>query len=142
MKLKIFAVRHHSTDVDLILFLLRLIMGIAFVIHGSGKIQNPMHWMGDQAPVPGVFQLLAAVSEFGGGIALILGFLTRLGALGIAFTMLVAVATLRFAMGDPFVNPTGGGSYELASIYLALALLFIIAGPGRFSLDCRLFGQK
>ena len=65
-------------DMDVVLLLIRLVMGYAFILHGWGKIQNPMGWMGPDATVPGVLQLLAAVSEFGGGIALIIGLLTRL----------------------------------------------------------------
>ena len=139
---KLFAVRSHSVDIDLILLLIRIVVGIAFTMHGWGKIQNPMAWMGDAAPVPGVFQGLAAIAEFGGGFALILGLLTRLGAFGILCTMLVAVCMHRFAMGDPFVNLTGGSSYEPAMNYLLTSLLFLVMGPGRYSLDRKIFGSK
>ena len=65
------------------LLLLRLVMGVAFVLHGWGKIQNPMGWMGPEATMPAVLQALAAISEFGGGLALIAGLLTRSASLGI-----------------------------------------------------------
>jgi len=58
------------------LLFLRLIAGTAFMFHGWGKIQHPLNWMGPEAPVPGVLQFLAAFSEFGGGLAWILGLLT------------------------------------------------------------------
>ena len=61
------------------LLLLRLTTGTAFIFHGWPKIQNATGWMGEHAPVPGFMQALAAASEFGGGIALILGLLTPLG---------------------------------------------------------------
>lgn len=124
------------------LLLLRLVVGAAFVLHGWGKIQNPMGWMGPQAPVPGVFQLLAAIAEFGGGIGLILGLITPLAALGIACTMAVAVLTHLTVMKDPFVNATGGSSYELASVYLSISILLLMVGPGRFSLDSKVFGER
>jgi putative oxidoreductase len=139
---KLFAVRKHSLDIDVILLILRLVVGCAFMIHGWGKMQNPMGWMGPGAPVPGAFQFLAAFAEFGGGAALILGLLTRLGVFGIACTMLVAVCTHFFMMGDPFVNLTGGHSAEPAVNYLLIAILFLIVGPGRFSLDRIVFGTK
>jgi putative oxidoreductase len=99
------------------LLLLRVVMGLAFVFHGWPKIQNPLHWMGD-APMPGVLQALAALSEFGGGIALVLGLLTPLAALGIGATMSVAVFLVHLKANDPFVAP-GQRSYELAAVYLA-----------------------
>lgn len=140
MKANILGVREQPVSVDVVLFGMRVIVGYAFMLHGWGKIQNPMSWMGAESPVPGIFQALAALSEFGGGLALILGLLTRLGSLGIAFTMSVAVLMHRFAWGDPFVNLKGGSSYELATVYLLIALLFVIGGAGRYSLDRKIFG--
>ncbi len=139
---KIFGVRIHSVGEDAMLFLIRLVIGLAFLHHGWGKIQHATVWMGPDSPVPGFFQFLAALSEFGGAIAWILGLLTPLGALGIACTMAVAVSMHRFVLGDPFVNPTGGHSYELAAAYLLVALLLLIAGPGRLSIDRLVFGEK
>ncbi len=98
--------------------------------------------MGPQSPVPGFFQLLAAISEFGGGIAWILGLLTPLAALGIGCTMTVAVSMHSMVLKDPFVNLAGGPSFELASAYLCIAILLLVMGPGRFSLDSKLFGER
>jgi putative oxidoreductase len=122
------------------LLLLRLVMGTAFVLHGWPKIQSPFGWMGPEAPMPAVLLGLAALAEFGGGLALIVGLLTRLASLGIASVMVVALATVHLPHGDPFVGKPGGSSYELAAVYLACAILFLILGPGRFSLDALLFG--
>lgn len=138
----LFAVRKHTVDSDLILLIVRLICGYAFIHHGFGKIQNPFHWMGADAGTPAVFQGLAALSEFGGGFALILGLLTRAGALGIVFTMLVAVYTHMMVMGDPIVSATGGRSAELALVYLGITLAILVLSPGRFSLDRLIFGSK
>ena len=127
---------------SLALLALRLIVGTAFVIHGWGKIQHPMSWMGPQAPVPGFLQLLAAFSEFGGGLGLILGLLTPLASLGIAITMGVATLMHMAVMKDPFINPKGGSSYELALVFLCISILFLVAGPGKYSLDKNIFGEK
>ena len=124
------------------LVFMRLIFGIAFILHGWGKIQNPFGWMPAEAGIPAVFQFLAALSEFGGGIALILGLLTRLAAVGMAFAMLGATLLHAVVKGDPFVNLTGGGSYEPALGYLGLSILFIFFGPGKYSLDKMIFGSK
>ena len=91
--------------------------------------------------MPGVLQMLAALAEFGGGFLLILGLLTRLASLGIAGVMVVALVTYHLPQGHPFVATTGP-SFELAAVYLACAVLFLLAGPGRFSLDDRLFGRR
>lgn len=130
------------TNASFALLLVRLIAGTAFVLHGWGKIQNPFGWMGPEAPVPAVFQFLAALSEFGGGIAWILGLFTSLASLGIAFTMLVATSMHAFVLKDPFVNMTGGSSFEPALGYLGLAILLFTLGPGMFSLDRKLFGER
>ena len=118
--------------------MLRLVMGAAFLFHGWPKIHNPLGWMGPDSPVPAVFQALAALAELGGGMALIVGLLTRLASLGIATNMVVALAMVHLPNGDPFVNP-GGRSFEPAAVYLACAILFMIFGPGRASLDALLF---
>ncbi len=134
------SVEQPSFSSTAILFL-RLIMGIAFILHGWGKIQNPLSWMGPDSPIPGIFQLLAAISEFGGGIALIIGFLVPLASMGLAATMTVATCMHAFVRKDPFVGQ-GGPSYELALVYLGISILFLIIGPGKFSLDSKIFGEK
>ena len=120
---------------------LRLVMGIAFVLHGWPKIQHPFDWMGPDASIPAIFLALAALAEFGGGIALILGFFTRLGSLGIATTMVVAIAVIHLPQGHPFVSKDGH-SWELAAVYLACAFLFFLLGSGRYSLDVVVFGNR
>ncbi len=141
MSLQPFAVRKQPSSIDIVLLFLRLLCGYAFILHGWGKISNPFHWMGPDAKFPAILQALAAVAEFGGGISLMAGLLTRLGALGIACTMVVAVFIHRMA-GHPFVAATLEPAYELASVYLAVSLLFVVMGPGRFSVDRYLFRAK
>jgi putative oxidoreductase len=122
-----------STGAHSALLVLRLVSGIAFIRHGLSKIQNPLGWMGPDSSMPAVLQALAAISEFGGGIAWILGALTPLASFGILATMAVA-ASKHIGRGDPFVGK-GGPSYELALVYLSIALLLMLAGPGRYSVD-------
>lgn len=122
------------------LLILRLVAGPAFILHGWPKFQHAFSWMGADATVPGVLQALAALSEFGGGIALLLGLLTRLAALGIACTMLTAIFMVHLPRGDAFVGK--GGSYELAAVYLAIMLVFLLRGAGQFSLDAKMCRGK
>jgi putative oxidoreductase len=140
--LSLFKPRRLPAGASFGLLLLRLVIGLAFMFHGWGKIQDPFAWMGPEAGVPGVFQALAAVSEFGGGLAWMLGLLTPLASLGLACTMGVAVRMHALVMGDPFVANGPGSSYEPALVYLCVALLLLLAGPGRYSLDRALFGEK
>ena len=132
-----------SSRVSLGLLFVRLVVGVAFMHHGYMKIQHPFTWMGPDAGTPAFFQGLAALSEFGGGLAWILGLLTPLASFGIGCTMAVATRLHAFVMGDPFI-PTrmGQSAYELALVFFTLALLFLLAGPGRFSMDRFLFGEK
>jgi putative oxidoreductase len=133
------------------LLVLRVVTGAAFVLHGLGKIKTPdgqiqpsltLHWM-DQMPdaPPGPIQALAILAELGGGIALIVGFLTPLAALLIAGTMVVALAKVHLARGDPFVS-VGGSSFEPAAGYLAQMIMFLLVGPGMLSIDALLFRKK
>ena len=139
---RVLSVPDHSTCADLALVLIRVVAGLAFMLHGWGKIQNPFGWMGPDGFAPGIFQALAALSEFGGGLAWILGLLTPLATLGVASTMAVAFSFHAVVRGDPFVSMTGGPSFELAAVYLCIALLLLAVGPGRLSLDRALFGKR
>ncbi len=141
---KFFQIREQNDAASAAILIVRLVMGIAFLYHGWGKIQNPFGWMPEQAPmhIPPFFQFLSALAEFGGGVALILGVLTALTALGFVVNMSVATYTHMIVMKDPFVNLKGGGSYELALVYLVIAILFFTLGPGKFSLDKYIFGVK
>lgn len=125
------------------LLVVRVVMGVAFILHGWPKIQNPTGWMNAMAgqSMPPFIQVVAALTEFGGGIAILLGLFTPLAAVGIACQMLVALLLVHVPMGHPFVATAGGPSYELPLLYLALAILLMGLGPGRWSLDALLFGR-
>lgn len=138
-----FQPNHHSRFHSLALLILRLIVGVAFLLHGSGKIPTPFSWMPSEGmTVPPLFQFLAAIAEFGGGIALILGLLTPLASFGIGCTMTVAVYMHVMVRHDPFVNLTGGLSYEPALVYWGIAILFLAMGPGKFSIDNFIFKDR
>jgi putative oxidoreductase len=124
------------------LLFLRLAAGTAFVFHGWPKIQHPMSWMPEGAPIPGFLQLLAAVSEFVGGIAWILGALTPLFSFGLLCTMAFATLMVHVRAGDPLVAlEPGKPSFELPLAYLAIAVVLMLVGPGRISVDSYLFGK-
>ena len=113
------------------LLVLRLTVGAAFIIHGYGKIQQPTAWMNAwfESPPPPYLQTAAAVAEFGGGIAWIIGLFTPLFSLMIACTMAVAAFMVHIPKHQPFVDPKGGPSYELAAAYFAVAICLLLVRP-------------
>ena len=135
------------------LLVLRLAAGAAFILHGWAKIQSPNGWMGwmnmpdHPSPVPPYMQAAAAVAEFGGGIAWIIGFLTPLFSLAIACTMATAYALVHFPMHHGFVVANWPGqpfvpSFELTAVYFGVAVCLLLVGPGRLSLDYALFSRR
>jgi putative oxidoreductase len=127
------------------LLFMRVVMGVAFILHGLPKIQNPLGWLDamGMTNVPAFIQALSAIAEVGGGFALWLGLLTPLASLGIICQMLGALLLVHLPKGDPFVaSAPGQSSYEPALVYLALAVLLFAVGPGRYSLDYWLFGRS
>jgi putative oxidoreductase len=127
----------------LALLFVRLVMGLAFILHGWPKIQNPMGWMTAMggSSVPSFLQALAAFAEFGGGIGLILGLLTPLAAFGLVCQMIGALILVHLPQGHPFVSP-GGPSYELPLVYLVMAILLMALGPGKWAIDALLFTRR
>jgi len=128
------------------ILIVRLVMGTAFIFHGWPKVMKNgeivmFHWMAPDAPVPGALQAAAALTEAVGGGLLILGLFTPAAALLLAIVMTVAIGMVHLPQGHPFVN-VGGPSYELAAIYLAGAVLLLLTGAGKFSLDAVIFGPK
>ena len=121
---------------DLGLLILRVGIGLSFVVHGSGKMFDPDKWQrlgGAMANLgitfaPAFWGFMAAFAEFGGGILFVLGFCFRPVAAMMAFTMLVAMIS-HISRGDGF----GGYSHALELGIFFLGMLFV--GPGRFSLD-------
>jgi putative oxidoreductase len=140
-----------STSDDSILMALRLCLGVVFFAHGA---QFFLGWFGGygftgtmafftQLGFPAPLAFLAITSQFFGGIALLLGLLTRLAALGIIVDMLVAIATIHLQFGF-FMNWTGqakGEGFEFHLLVLAIAGALVVRGAGAWSID-RLLSSK
>lgn len=56
--------------------------------------------------------------------------------------MAVAVYVHSIMMKNPFVDLTGGLSYEMASAYLCIAIILLVLGPRKISLDYKIFGER
>ena len=139
-----------ETNGDWVLTLARVILGVVFFAHGAQKL---LGWFGghglnatigmfrDQLGIPAPLAYLAIAAEFFGGLGLIVGFLARVAAVGVAVTMAVAMVKVHLQHGF-FLNWFGdkqghGFEYHL----LALALVVIVHGAGAFSVDRALYRQ-
>ena len=134
-----------TTDKDLILTVVRLLLGVVFFAHGAQKM---LGWFGgygysatmgffEHNGIPAVFAFLAIAAEFFGGIGLLLGLLSRVAAFGITCNMLVAIATLHHRFGL-FMNWTGqqkGEGFEYHLLVLAITFLIMARGAGALSVD-------
>jgi len=125
---------------DIGLLLVRLVLGIAFVLHGLPKLHRPTSWATSMIPgTPPWLQALAVFAEVVGGAAIAVGALTPLFAFLIGCNMVVAIFLVELPHGAPFVTNGSGPAYELPAIYLATVFLLALAGPGAYSLDAALF---
>ena len=120
---------------DLGLLLFRLFVGLALAWgHGINKLPPSEGFLSGVVemgfPAPVLFAWAAGIAEFVGGHLIALGLLTRPAALFAAITMSVA-AFIRQA-GDPFAD------IEKALLFLAAAVLLMLTGAGRFSVDAAL----
>ncbi len=135
-----------KTDSSVTNLILRVALGAVFFPHGA---QKALGWFGGYGfsgtmgfftgtlHVPALFAFLAIAAEFAGSIALIIGLGTRVAALGIAANMAVAIAMVHYQYGF-FMNWTGvqkGEGFEYHILTLAIALVLIIRGGGKLSLD-------
>jgi len=139
------------TPNDRTIAMLRLVLGIVFFAHGAQKM---LGWFGgpgfsgtmqffNQMGVPSLLAFLAIAAEFFGSLALLVGFLGRVAALGIVVNMLVAVGSVHLPHGF-FMNWTGtqqGEGFEYHLLAIAIGLAVLIKGSGAMSVD-RALTQK
>jgi putative oxidoreductase len=132
---------------DLALLVARLTLGVTFFAHGAQKLFGWYGGPGIDGTAEGFasvglepeqpLAILVGITEFGGALLLAVGLLTPLAAVGLLVTMVVAVIVATGELG--FLGPGGqGGGFEINFILGGLALVVLLAGPGRMSLDRRL----
>lgn len=103
---------------------------------GGGGIQGTAGFFESIGVKPGAFMSgMAGLSEFGGGLLLVLGLLTPLAALLLIGTMLMAIVKVHAANG--YWNESGGFEYNLTIIALAIGIA--LTGAGVYSLDTLIF---
>jgi putative oxidoreductase len=120
---------------DLGLLAMRVMLAVVFLFHGAQKLfgvfdgpglEGFAGWLDSLGvPLPAVSAFLAALAEFGGGLALATGVGTRLVGVPLAFTMFVAA----FAAHSGFAAQSGGMEYPLTLAVMVVGL--VLTGPGR-----------
>lgn len=123
---------------DIALLLVRGILGVVFIYHGSQKLfgwfggggfSATAEFMGSIGiPLPALSAFMAGSAEFFGGIVLLLGIGTRLAAIPMAFTMLVGIITVH---NSAFGLQHNGMEYTLTLGVMLVALA--LTGPGRLT---------
>jgi putative oxidoreductase len=135
----------NTTD-DSAITILRLVLGIVFFAHGAQKalgwfggygFSGTMGFFTQQAHIPAVFAFLAICAEFLGSIGLLLGFLGRIAAFGIACNMVVAIVMIHrhFGLFANWYGTQKGEGYEYHLLAIAIALAIMIKGSGALSVD-------
>lgn len=130
-----------GTRGGLALLLVRFPLGLDMFVHGYQKvthIPSTMRYF-DGLNVPHPFAWLAIIAEFCGGVGLMLGLLSRIAALGVGCTMVVAVFLRHLPYGY-LMNwhgalPFGTEGYEYHTLAVGMALAVMVAGAGALSVD-------
>lgn len=126
-----------------VILILRILLGVVFFAHGAQKL---LGWFGGRGftttienwsanmNIPVFFGYLGIFAEFFGGIAVLIGLLTRISSFGIAVVMSVAILKVNLSGG--FFNP---GGFEYPLTLFIIAIIIFLYGPGKYSLDDKLF---
>lgn len=132
---------------DVGLLLIRVLPGVVFTYHGAQKVfgafggpgmEGFAGWLASMnVPMPTVSAWAAGLTEFLGGVALILGLGVRLVGLPLTVTMLVAAFMVH---GKAFSAQNNGMEYPLTLAFIAAGLA--LTGAGRISLDALIRGKK
>jgi len=106
------------------IFLIRLGLALVFIVHGWGKLSHLQETIGffARAGLPAFVAYLVSLGEFFGGIAMLLGVMTKWAGFGMAIIMAGAIY---FTWGNGF---TGG--YEFPLTLLLTSIGIALTGPG------------
>lgn len=111
---------------------IRIIAGIAFILHGLPKFENLQGTQGFFASIglPAELALLIGLLEVIGGILLIVGLVTRITS--ILFIIETIGIILILKTGNSF---TGEGGYEIEILLMFISISLLLSGPGRVSIE-------
>lgn len=123
--------------------LLRVILGIVFLVHGYVKFQGGIGYTVDffeSLGLPGFSAYIVASIELVGGIALVLGLGTRIVAGLLA--IILAVATIKVKLAVGFLGNGQMAGYELDLALLAMAIYLALKSKTFLALDNVIFRKK
>lgn len=131
-----------SGRADLGLLVLRVVAGLTFLAHGYPKLFGGVPGFAGflanlQFPAPGLLAWAVALLESVGGIALVLGVLTRPVAALFALEMAVTTLRVKLPRGVGFIGATGAG-WELDFLLFGCAVTLALLGPGSWSVHAML----
>lgn len=123
---------------QLALFIIRVMVGFTFMLHGSQKVFGLFGGSGLSAwvnwlatlNIPAWMAYAAALTEFFGGLMLLLGFAAKVGALAEIGVMLGAIYLVHWPHGF-FVQNNG---FEYSLLLMVCCLGILIGGPGKWAL--------
>ena len=121
------------------LAILRIVLGIAMLLHGWGKLSGGVGGVAGffgslGIPAPGLMAWVVTIVELVGGILLVVGFLTQIAGILIAIDMLGAILFAFLLRGAPLLE-NGVITWEKEAVFGAAALCIALAGPGAWSVD-------
>ena len=124
----------------------RVILGCVFLPHGAQKLfgwfggfgfTNTMTYFTQTTGLPWIIAFLIVMGESLGSLGLILGFFTRLSALGLICIMVGAIITVHIPNGF-FMNWFGkqaGEGFEYHLLVIGMSIPLLINGGGKYSVD-------
>ena len=135
------------------LLITRLTLAVVLFPHGAQKFlgwfgglgfEGTMAFFTETMGIPYFLGLLAIIAEFFGALALVIGFLSRIAAMGIGITMLVAMLTSHIQYGF-FMNWYGtqlGEGIEYFLLAIGISIAISIGGGGAYSIDKGLYSHN
>ncbi|MCU6599502.1 DoxX family protein [Peribacillus frigoritolerans] len=124
-------------------FLLRVMLGISFFLHGlskfKGGLENTSGWF-QSIGIPGFMAYVVGIIELVGGIALIIGLGTRIISALLVFIMAGAIVYVKFPAG--FMGNGEGSGYELDLVLMIIALHLVLNGSRFLAIDSKLPNLK
>ncbi len=127
--------KHVTKYADSLYSIVRILVGLLFLQHGAQKLFGVLG--GSSVELISLMGL-AGVIEFFGGLAIALGFFTRLAALISGLEMVVAY--FMFHASKSLIPINNGG--ELAALFLLTFVLFLVYGAGKWSLEKNLLKKE